>query len=166
VHPSDVAVALVALQAQLSISGPSGSKAIRIDSFFVSPKKTADKENVLLPGEIITDIRIPAVGGTVKSLYRKIAARGSWDFALASVAAILQLENGTVRTARLVLGGVGPYPWRIEAAEKLLIGKKLDSAAAAAAADAAITGAVPLRDNAYKLEMVKGAVEESLTALI
>jgi xanthine dehydrogenase YagS FAD-binding subunit len=166
VHPSDVAVALMALQAQLSVSGPSGKKTIRIENFFVSPRKIVSKENILLPGEIITDILIPPAAETDKSLYRKVRARATWDFALASVAAVLQVDGDNVRTARIVLGGVAPYPWRAEAAEKVLIGGKLDSARAAAAADAAVTGATPLRDNAYKLEIVKGAVEESIVALI
>jgi xanthine dehydrogenase YagS FAD-binding subunit len=166
VHPSDVAVALMALQAQIAISGPSGSKVVKIDDFFVSPKASIDKENVLLPGEIITDIRIPPLVGAAKGLYRKITARGSWDFALVSVAVIVQFDSSAVRAARIIMGGVGPYPWRLESAEKLLVGKKLDPAQAAAAAEAAVTGAIPLRDNAYKLDMVKGAVEESLLALI
>jgi xanthine dehydrogenase YagS FAD-binding subunit len=166
VHPSDIAVALAVLQAQISITGPAGNKAVKIENFFVSPKKTVGKENMLLPGEIVTDIRIPPVSGTKKSSFRKIAARGSWDFALVSVAVALQIESDGVRSARIALGGVGPYPWRIEAAEKLIVGKKLDSAVVAAAAEAAVTGATPLRDNAYKLDMIKGAVEESLMAFI
>jgi xanthine dehydrogenase YagS FAD-binding subunit len=166
VHPSDVAVALAALQAQLAVAGPSGTKAVKIENFFISPKQGIDKENTLLPGEIVTEIRIPAVSGITKSSYRKIAARGSWDFALTSVGAVLQLESDSVRAARIVLGGVGPHPWRVEAAEKLLAGKKLDGAVAAAAAEAAIAGAIPLKDNAYKLDMVKGAVEETLVSLI
>jgi xanthine dehydrogenase YagS FAD-binding subunit len=165
VHPSDTAVALVALQAQLTIAGPSGSKLVRIENFFVGPKQSIDKENILLPGEIVTDIRVPPVAGKVKSSYRKVMARGSWDFALASVAAVLQLDDGNVRSARIVLGGVAPYPWRGAAAEKLLTGKKLDGDVAAAAGAAAGTGAIPLRDNAYKLDIVKGAVEESILAL-
>ncbi|MBP1622359.1 MAG: carbon monoxide dehydrogenase, FAD-binding subunit [Acidobacteria bacterium] len=166
VHPSDAAVALVALQAQLSIAGKTGSKSVKIESFFVSPKTAVTKENVLLPGEIVTEIRLPAAGGTLKSLFRKIAARGSWDFALASVAVALQIESDGVRAARIVLGGVGPYPWRAEAAEKLLVGRKLDSTVAAASAEAAVTGGMALKGNAYKLDMIKGAVEESLAALI
>jgi xanthine dehydrogenase YagS FAD-binding subunit len=166
VHPSDAAVALVALQAQLSIAGKTGSKSVKIESFFVSPKTAVTKENVLLPGEIVTEIRLPAAGGTWKSLFRKIAARGSWDFALASVAVALQIESDGVRAARIVLGGVGPYPWRAEAAEKLLVGRKLDSTVAAESAEAAVTGGMALKGNAYKLDMIKGAVEESLAALI
>ena len=166
VHPSDMAVALVALEAQLRIAGPSGSRTVGIDGFFVSPGKFIDKENVLVSGEIVTDIHIPPTAGKIKSSYRKIASRGSWDFALASVAAVLQVENDTVRSARIVLGGVAPFPWRVQAAEKLLAGKKLDGSAAAAAADAAIAGARLLKGNAYKAEIVKGAVEETLTALM
>jgi xanthine dehydrogenase YagS FAD-binding subunit len=166
VHPSDIAVALVALQAQVSIAGPSGSRAVNIESFFVGPGKSLDKENILLPAEIVTDIRIPPLSGKVKSSYRKIRAREVWDFALTSVAAVLQFDNDSVRTARIVLGGVAPHPWRANAAEKLLAGKKLDSTVAAAAAEAAVAGAMPLKDNAYKLEMVKGAVEESIASFI
>jgi xanthine dehydrogenase YagS FAD-binding subunit len=166
VHPSDVAVAMVALEAQLSIAGPSGNKTIKMGNFFVGPKERIDRENTLMPGEIITNIGIPPIEGSVKSSYRKVMARGAWDFALASVAAVLRFENDTVRAARIVLGGVGPYPWRVEAAEKLLTGKKLDGELAAAAGEAAVTGATPLRDNAYKLEIVRGAVDESISAFI
>lgn len=166
VHPSDTAVALIALQALVAITGPAGNKLVKIDNFFVGPKKAVARENVLLPGEIVTEIRIPPASGTFKSSYRKIAARGSWDFALVSVAVAMQVEDDGVRTARIVLGGVAPYPWRAEAAEKLVVGKKLDSALAAAAAEAAVSGAMPLRDNGYKLDMARGAVEESLTAFI
>jgi xanthine dehydrogenase YagS FAD-binding subunit len=166
VHPSDTAVALAALQAQIRIAGPSGSRGVRIESFFVGPDKSIDKENVLLPGEIVTDIQLPPVSGKEKSSYRKVASRGSWDSALASVAAVLQFENGNIRTARIALGGVGPFPWRIPAVEKLLAGKKLDQALAAAAGNEAAAGARPLRDNGYKVEMVKGAVEEVLAAFV
>jgi xanthine dehydrogenase YagS FAD-binding subunit len=165
VHPSDTAVALVALQAQLAITGPAGSKTVQMENFFTDPKKNVSKENVLLPGEIVTEVRLPVVSATTKSSYRKVAGRGSWDFALTSVAVMLQLEGGNVRTARIVLGGVAPYPYRVAEAEKLLAGKKLDGTVAAAVANAAVAGAVPLRDNAYKVEMVKGAIEESLAAL-
>ncbi len=165
VHPSDTAVALMALQAQLMVAGPSGSKAVKIENFFVSPKQSVDKENILMPVEIITEVRIPPIAGKVKSSYRKVMARGSWDFALASVAAVLEFDNENVRSARIVLGGVGPYPWRVPSGEKLLTGKKLDGAGAASAGEAAVAGATPLRDNSYKLDMVRGAIEESLAAL-
>jgi len=165
VHPSDTAVALVALQAQLMIAGASGSRAVRIEDFFVGPAKDVLKENILAPDEIITEIHLPPIAGTVRSSYRKIRARRAWDFALTSVGIVLQFEKEAVSKARIVLGGVAPYPWRAAAAEKLLVGKKPDSAIAASAAQAATEGADPLRDNGYKVEMVKGAVEESILAL-
>jgi len=164
VHPSDMAVALVALQAQLMIAGPSGSKAVKIENFFVSPDKSIEKENILAPNEIVTEIHLPPIGGKVRSSYRKIRARRAWDFALTSVGVVLQFENENVSKARIVLGGVAPYPWHVGAAERLLIGKKPNSTVAAAAGQAAAQGANPMRDNAYKVEMVKGAVEESILA--
>ena len=166
VHPSDVAPALAALEAQVKIAGPSGSRTVSIDNFFVSPARVLDRENILGPGEIVTDIQIPPVRGELKSSYRKIAARGSWDFAIVSVAAALQMEGATVRGGRLVLGGVAPHPWRLPEVEKLLAGRKLDGALAAEAASAAASGARALRDNKYKVTMVQGAVEEVLAAFL
>jgi len=166
VHPSDIAVALSAAQAQLVVAGSSGNKVVKIEEFFVSPKDAILKENVLSKGEVLTEIRIPAVAGDVKSSYRKVRARGAWDFALASVATVLQFENETVRTARVVLGGVAPYPWQVDAVAKVLEGKQINGELAAEAGEAAASGAMPLRDNAYKVELVKGAVEESIAAFI
>jgi len=165
VHPSDTAVALTVLQAQLVIAGPARNVTVTIDKFFVGPDQSIEKENILAPGEIVTEIHLPPVGSGVRSSYRKIRGRGAWDFALVSVGLMLQFTNQAVSAARVVLGGVGPYPWRAEAAEKALTGRKIDGAAAAAAGRAAIEGASPLRDNAYKIQMVSGAVEESVLAL-
>jgi xanthine dehydrogenase YagS FAD-binding subunit len=164
VHPSDTAVALVALQAQIMIAGPAGSKPVKIADFFVGPDKSVTKENILAPNEIVTEIHLPPVSGKVRSSYRKIRARRAWDFALASVGVVLHYTNDSVSAARIVLGGVGPYPWRVEAAEKLLIGKRIDSALAAAAGQAAIKEASPLPENGYKVQIVQGAVEESILA--
>jgi xanthine dehydrogenase YagS FAD-binding subunit len=166
VHPSDTAVALAALQAQLVIVGPAGAKTVKIENFFTGPDKSVEKENILVPGEILTEIHLPPVTGKVKSSYRKIRARRSWDFALTSVGLVLQTENDAVSRVRIFLGGVAPYPWRLAASEKLLAGKKLDAAAAAAAALAAAEGANPMSENGYKVDMVKGAVEEALLAFI
>jgi xanthine dehydrogenase YagS FAD-binding subunit len=167
VHPSDIAVALAALRAQFTITGPAGTKTVGIEAFFVSPGKSLEKENILMPGEIVTSIQIPpfGVGANVKSAYRKVRTRGSWDFAQASVAAVLLLEKDVIRTARIVLGGVAPFPWRADAAEKLAVGKKLDAATASAIAEAAAAGANPMSANGYKVDMAKGAVEEALNTL-
>jgi xanthine dehydrogenase YagS FAD-binding subunit len=162
VHPSDTAVALVALQAQVVIAGPGGRKTVRIEDFFVGPDRSIEKENILAPNEIVTEIHLPPAAAGMRSSYRKVRGRGAWDFALTSVALVLQMQNDTVNSARIVLGGVGPYPWRVPAAEKAVTGKKLDRAAAEAAAQAAVEGATPLDENAYKIAMVRGAVAESL----
>jgi xanthine dehydrogenase YagS FAD-binding subunit len=165
VHPSDTAVALTALQAQLTVIGPAGSRTVRIDNFFVDPAKDVTKETILAPNEILAEVQLPPVKGNMRSSYRKIRARQAWDFALVSVAVVLQFDNEMVSAARIVLGGVAARPWRVEAAEKLLVGRKIDAAAAAAAAQAAVAGATPLRDNGYKIKMAQGAVEESILAL-
>jgi xanthine dehydrogenase YagS FAD-binding subunit len=166
VHPSDVAVALVALQAQFTITGASGSKTVKAGNFFAGPGKSLEKENVLMPGELMTGIQIPPLSGRVKSCYRKIRTRGSWDFAQTSVAAVLLFDNDKVQAARIVLGGVAPIPWQAAAAEKLLAGKKLDNALVAAVAEASVSGANPLKNNAYKVDMVKGAIEEVLAGFV
>jgi xanthine dehydrogenase YagS FAD-binding subunit len=163
VHPSDTAVALTALDAQLTIAGPRGNRTVKIENFFVGPDKSLERENILAPNEIVTEIHLPPMGARARSSYRKVRTRGSWDFALVSVALALHYgEDGSIAAARVVLGGVAPYPWRAVAAEKVLAGKKPDAAVAAAAAAAALEGASPLRDNAYKVQMAKGAVEEAL----
>jgi xanthine dehydrogenase YagS FAD-binding subunit len=166
VHPSDTAVALTALRARLSITGPAGNRVVSVDNFFVPPDKAIARENILLSGEIITEIEIPAGVEKAKSSYRKVGPRAAWDFALASAAVVLEMENEVVHSARVVLGGVAPLPWRVEAAEKILTGGKLDRSLVTEAAEAAIEGARPLNDNAYKLEIVKGVLKESLTAFI
>lgn len=165
-HPSDLAVALVALQAQVSIAGPSGSKTVRIENFFVRPDKVIDRETILLPGEVVVSVQVPPLRGQVKSSFLKVRTRGSWDFAQASVAVVLNVEKEVVRSARIVLGGVAPYPLRADSAEKEIEGKKLDGAVAEAAAKIAVAGASPLKDNYYKVEMARGAVEESLRKFI
>ncbi|MBM3791254.1 MAG: xanthine dehydrogenase family protein subunit M [Acidobacteria bacterium] len=166
VHPSDTAVALAALQAQLVIQGPGGSRTVKMGDFFIEPIQDLTKENVLAPNEIVTEIQLPPAGSGLRTSYRKIRARQAWDFAMTSVALALQTEGGRIARASVFLGGVGPFPWRAAAAEKLLAGKTLDAALAAAAGKAATEGASPLRENAYKVDMVRGAVEESLLAFV
>jgi len=165
VHPSDTAVALTALGAEITIAGSSGSRKVKTEDFFVSPRKMVEKENILLSNEIVTHIGLPILSETTRSSYRKVRARGAWDFALASVAVVLEFDRDTVRNSRIALGGVAGLPWRVEAAEKKLQGRRLDDTTASEAAAAAVEGATPLRDNRYKVDMVKGVVKESLLAL-
>jgi len=166
VHPSDGAVALAALQAQLVIVGPAGTKVVRIDDFFVGPDKSVLKENILASNEILAEIHLPPVVGKTVSSYRKVRARQAWDFALASVGMVLQMDNRNVGKARIVLGGVGPFPWRVESAEKVLLGKNLSGDLAAAAGKAAASGANPLAENGYKVQIVQGVVEEAILAFV
>jgi xanthine dehydrogenase YagS FAD-binding subunit len=163
VHPSDTAPALVALDARVQIMGPGGSRTIPIASFFVLPEKDVSRENVLERGEIVTDILIPPQPPNQRSLYRKVRGRGSWDFALASLALAISTKAGVVERSRLVLGGAAPIPWRVEAAEKAIVGRKLEPKVIAAAAEAALKGAQPLEQNGYKVPLFKGVITESLT---
>ena len=164
VHPSDTAPMLVALGAEVRISGTRGERSMALEDFFVLPDQDLERENVLQQGEIVTEVALPAASG-VKSSYRKIRERGAWDFALVSVALAVRLSGSTVAEARVVLGGVAPAPWRSAAAEAALIGKEPTPSVAAAVAAAAVAGAQPLEQNAYKVLLAKGALMESLVAL-
>jgi xanthine dehydrogenase YagS FAD-binding subunit len=161
VHPSDTAPALVALGAQVSITGPGGSRTIPLESFFVLPSKDRTRETVLDPGEIVTEVQLPPASG-VRSTYRKVRERGAWDFALVSAAVAIRMTNRRTAEARVVLGGVAPTPWRSAAAERAVTGRPLDAATIARAAAAAVEGAQPMEQNAYKVALVRGIVEEVL----
>jgi xanthine dehydrogenase YagS FAD-binding subunit len=165
VHPSDTAPALVALDARITIVGPKGTRTIPISSFFVLPEKNVQKENILEAGDVLTEILLDAPAAGARSMYRKARERGAFDFASAGAAIVLTLSGGKVGTARVVLSGVAPTPWRSAEAEKALVGKSLDAAAAAAAGAAAVKDASPLEKNAYKVLLVRGVLEESLAAL-
>lgn len=165
VHPSDTATALSALGATLAIAGPRGERTVPIDEFFVLPEVDVTKENVLGPGELITEVRLPALAPGAISTYRKVRTRAAWDFALAAFAAVVRVDAGRVREARFVLGAAAPVPWRIREAEKVVVGQRLEPKTIQRAAEAAVRGAAPLEHNAYKVPMFKGLVEEVLTAM-
>lgn len=165
VHPSDTASPLVALQARARLVGPAGERTLPVEEFFVGPAQDLLHENALKPGEILTEVVIPTQAAGTRSLYRKVRARGAWDFALAGVALALELSAGAVSRARVVLSGVAPRPWRAQRAEAALLGKTLDPEVAAAAAAAATAGAEPLEQNGYKVDLVRGVVEAALLTL-
>ena len=165
VHPSDTASPLVALQATVQVTGPKGTRSLPVEKLFVLPAVDLTRETVLAPGELITEVRLPAPLPGGKGLYRKVRARGAWDFALGGVALALSGKDGKVASARVVLSGVAPVPWRVPEVEKLLAGKALDAKLAAEAAGLAVKGAEPMDGNGYKVALVKGAVEEALLAL-
>ncbi len=164
VHPSDTASPLVALEAKFRIAGPAGTRTVDAEAFFVLPDAEVQKENVLKAGEILTEVFLPAQAGLL-STYRKVRSRGAWDFALAGAAVALVVAGGKVAKARVVLSGVAPVPWRAKKAEEALTGKALDPAVIRAAAEAATAGAQPMSGNAYKVDLLRGAVEEALRAI-
>ncbi|MGH9969515.1 MAG: FAD binding domain-containing protein [Pyrinomonadaceae bacterium] len=164
VHPSDLAPMLVALGASVSVAGADGKRVIPLDKFFTLPSEgSIRRENVLRNDEIITQIQVPASPVAARSTYLKFKERESMDFALASVAAAVQMRaDKSVAQARLVLGGVAPIPWRASAAEQFLTGKILSNDVLAEAAKLALQGAAPLEKNAYKVPLTQTLVRRAL----
>lgn len=166
VHPSDTAPALLALDASLQVSGPQGERSLPLSELHVAPSDDPRREIHLEAGEIITAIRLPKPAAGLKSSYRKIRARQSWDFAVAGVALALVMDNGTVKDSRVVLSGAAPIPWRSQKAEQALQGKPLNAETAESAAMEAMADAQPLEHNAYKVPMFKGLIKEELLKFI
>jgi xanthine dehydrogenase YagS FAD-binding subunit len=167
VHPSDLAPALVALEAEATLKSKKGERKIALEKFYTLPAQgDATRETVLEPGEVLTEVRVPARKGW-SSTYVKFKERGSYDFALASVALAIQLDaaKAKIADARLVLGGVAPIPWRSSAAEKKLAGASNDAKSWSAAADEALRGAEPLQYNAYKVPLAKGLIVQAFEEL-
>jgi xanthine dehydrogenase YagS FAD-binding subunit len=156
---------LLALDARITIAGPRGTRTIPLASFFVLPSDNVRKENILAPGEIVTEVLLNPPPAQARGLYRKVRERGAFDFAIASAAVLLAPAGGVVSHARIVLGGVAPKPWRAEQAEKALLGKRLNAELIAQVAGAATEGAAPLAENEYKVALVRGILQETLAAL-
>ena len=166
VHPSDTAPSLVAYGAEATLRSPRGERQVPLADFFAMPSADMERENILEGDEILASVLVPSPSPGTRALYLKIRERISFDFALASVAAVLTFEGDTCTRASIVLGGVAPIPWRCRAAESVLAGHTLDDALISRAAEAALEGAAPLSRNRYKLAMVKGILRRSLTQLI
>lgn len=164
VHPSDIAPALMAYGASIEIAGVKGIRKISIDRFFVSPAQDIKRETVLESGDILTAILLPPTEQGLHSSYRKVRARNSWDFALAGAALALGFNDARVSSARIVLSGAAPVPWRCMEAEKIITGQSLTDEIIDQAAEAAMKQARPLRNNEYKIELFKGLIVEELTA--
>jgi xanthine dehydrogenase YagS FAD-binding subunit len=162
VHPSDTAPVLKALRAKVTAVGPAGSRSIPLETFHVRPEQDVTAATVLKPDEILTEILIPKPAAGLRTSYRKVRTRRSWDFALVGIALALAFKGDTVADASIVLSGVGTVPWRSESAEKAVKGGKLDDKTIAKAAEAAVQGAEPLEHNGYKVIMLQGAMEEEL----
>lgn len=164
-HPSDMAVAMMALEATVHTRGANGGseRAIALDEVYLVPGTTPDRENVLAPGELITHVTLPHLAAGTRSHYLKLRDRAQYEFALASAAVVVQVEGGRVRRARIALGGVATKPWRSREAEAALEGKAANERNFHAAAEAAMRDAKPLRNNGFKIELAKRALVRTLT---
>jgi xanthine dehydrogenase YagS FAD-binding subunit len=161
-HPSDMAVAMMALEAVVHISGPKGDRSVPLNDFYRVPGNTPHIENVLGPGELITYVTLPKLPGGTRSYYLKRRDRASYEFALASAAVVANIQNGRFQHIRVALGGVGTKPWRSLEAERELQGKEATDATFRAAAEAALRAAKPMHDNAFKVELAKRTLVRSL----
>ena len=161
-YPGDFAQALIALDAQVELNGRRGNREIAFASLHRPPDETPEVETTLTPGELITAFRVPTTPFARRSLYLKIRDRESYEFALASAAVALDIDGGTVRQARIALGGVATVPWRALKAEAALKGKTIDEQTAASAADAAFAEAKPREHNKFKIELGKRTLIRAL----
>ena len=162
VHPSAIAVASVAYGASVQLTSSKGKREVPLESIFLRPEQDVTREHSLAPGELLTEIRLPAMAVGARSAYTKLMEKESFDWPAAEVAAVLELGAGRVQKASIILGAAAPVPWRAKAAEEHLVGKPLTQETAAEAARAAIQGATPLRDNHYKLRLLEVAVRRTL----
>jgi xanthine dehydrogenase YagS FAD-binding subunit len=166
VHPSDTAPALVALDAEFQIAGPSGERVLPASEFFQLPRVDASRENVLGKDEVLAAIQLPAPRPGVRSTYHKELDREAWTHAVVSVAIVLEMDQQQIcHSARIVLGGVAPIPWRLPKVEAMLVGQRITPELAAQAGEASVEGAHPLAKNKYKVPLTKAVVKRTLLSL-
>jgi xanthine dehydrogenase YagS FAD-binding subunit len=161
-NPSDMCVAMAALEATIHVVGPNGSRAIPIADFHLLPGSTPNRETVLEPGDLITHVTLPAPSAGNKQAYLKLRDRASYEFALASAAVVITVAGGNVTRARVALGGVGTKPWRSAEAEAALVGKPADAANFRKAGEAAMRDAKPQSENGFKIELARRCVAHAL----
>jgi len=162
VHPSSLAVPMVAYGATFRLAGPTGERLVPAADYFTMPTlQNVRTENVLKPNELLTHVLLPAPGG-LKSGHYEVRYKTSHDWPIAFATVLLAMNGPTVQSARVVMGAVAPVPWRSTAAEQALAGKTIDEPTAAAAADAALRAARPLSQNAYKIQVAKTAVKRAI----
>ena len=162
-NPSDMNVALTALEATVHIQGVKGERSVPIHEFFLLPGSTPNRETVMEPGDLITYVTVPAPARGSRSVYLKLRDREEYEFALASAAIVATVEGNTIRRARVALGGVGTVPWRSREAEQALESKPVDAASFRAAAEAALRQAQPRTGNEFKVELSKRCLVRALT---
>jgi xanthine dehydrogenase YagS FAD-binding subunit len=161
-NPSDMNVALMALDATIHIQGARGERALAIDDFFLLPGDTPERETVLQPGDLITHVTLPPPGAASRSVYLKLRDRASYEFALASAAVVASVADGKLSHVRIALGGVGTKPWRSREAEAALANAAPDADAFARAAVAALAAARPQSQNGFKVELAKRCLVHAL----
>ncbi|OZI62420.1 FAD binding domain-containing protein [Bordetella genomosp. 11] len=161
-NPSDMNVAMAALEATVHIQGVQGTRAVPIGDFHTLPGDTPEREHVLLPGDLVTHVTLPAPVPGSRSVYVKLRDRASYEFALASAAVVCVVSQGTISHARVALGGVGTRPWRSPEAEAVLLGKAPGEQTFRAAADAALKDARPQSQNAFKIELARRCLVHTL----
>jgi xanthine dehydrogenase YagS FAD-binding subunit len=169
VHPSDTAPALVALDAKFRILGPKGERTVAAADFFVLPRQNAARENALGDDEVLASIELPAPRPGARSTYHKVLDREAWTHAVVSTAVVLEMgiekDKDVCRSARVVLGGVAPIPWRVPEAERLLAGQRVTPELAAKAADTALAGATPHAKTANKVPLTREIVQRTILGL-
>src|ERR1700676_2710987 len=161
-NPSDMCVAMAALEATIHVQGPKGSRAIPIGDFHLLPGSTPSRETVLEPGDLITHVTLPPPRPGSKQVYLKLRDRASYEFALASAAVVITIAGGIVTEARIALGGVGTKPWRSREAEAALAGKRADAANFRKAAEAAMQHAKAQSENGFKIELATRCLAHAL----
>jgi len=166
VYPSDLAPALIALDAKIVIASPQGERTVPLAEFYTPPLVNVRKENILSEQEVVKEVRIPAVKRSDKSAYLKFTERGAWDFAVVSVAAKGTISGSTIEDIRIVCGGVAPMPWRLRKAEDLIKGRRASDTLIRQAAKAALADAKPLEENGYKVDLLETVLVRAVGSLI
>src|SRR5437867_12664054 len=165
-NPSDMCVAMAALEATIHVQGPKGPRSIPFGDFHLLPGNTPHRATVLEPGDLITHVTLPAPIKGSKQLYLKLRDRASYEFALASAAVVISIAGGSVSRARIALGGVGAKPWRSQEAEAALVGQSADKASFRKAAEAAMRDAKGQSQNGFKIELAKRCLTHALQMAI
>jgi xanthine dehydrogenase YagS FAD-binding subunit len=164
VYPSDLAPALMALNAKVEIATPKGNRTVPVEQFYIRPEKNVLRETVLAPQEMLVAVEIPSPAASSKGVFLKVKERQAFDFAVVSVAVNLTLKNNVVTDSRVAFGGIAPFPLRSTKAEAALKGKDVKESVPAAC-KACVDGAEPLSNNGYKVEATKGILESALSLL-
>jgi xanthine dehydrogenase YagS FAD-binding subunit len=161
-NPSDMCIAMAALEAIIHVEGPKGARAIAFGDFHLLPGSTPHRETVLEPGDLITHVTLPPPRAGSRHVYLKLRDRASYEFALASAAVVMNLNRGTIGYVRIAMGGVGTKPWRSPEAEAVLTGKSASAAVFRQAAEAALRNAKPQSENKFKIELAKRCLTHAL----